>query len=296
MNTDWVQFESGAYWTVFVLSFLGVAVWETLRPRGPLMVSPARRWRNHAAVLIISNVVSVVLLRGSPVVFAASLAGSNFGLLKNPGLPSAARWVLAFLLLDFVRYATHRAFHAVPFLWRVHQVHHSDPDFDVSTGLRFHPLEVLIAHGAFLAAVLLLAPPVGAVLLSVLVGTFQNTFEHANVSLPERVQRWIGWVFFTPDTHRIHHSENVSEQNRNFGQLLTWWDLLLRSYLGEPGAGRDGLTVGLSGYQNAGCLDIKFMLLEPFVSQEQSEERSPVSTAYPYFPPKGSRAPDTTRD
>ena len=229
MDMDWTQIESGAYWSVFVVSFLGVAIWETYRPSRHLIVPPARRWKNHSVILILSNIISVGLLRGSPVVLAASLAGSGFGLLKMTGLPPAATWIVAFLLLDFARYATHRAFHVVPLLWRVHRVHHSDPDFDVSTGLRFHPLEVVIAHGAYLAAVVVLAPPVGAVLLSELASTFQNLFEHANVSLPSPFQRWVGTVFFTPDTHRIHHSEEISEQNRNFGQVFTWWDRLLHS-------------------------------------------------------------------
>jgi len=305
MDMDWTQIESGAYWSVFVAAFLGVAIWETYRPRGHLIVPAARRWKNHSVILLLSNIISVALLRGSPVVLAASLAGGGFGLLKSPELPLAARWIAALLLLDFVRYATHRAFHAVPFLWRVHQVHHSDPDFDVSTGLRFHPLEVLITHGSYLVAIVVLAPPAGAVLLSELLSTFQNLFEHANVSLPGPFQRWAGTVFFTPDTHRIHHSEEVSEQNRNFGQVFTCWDRLLHSYLGEPAAGkaagkangrangRDGLVVGLRGYQNSRSLDIRFMLLQPFISPEQSpkqspeqsEERSPASAAHQHFDP-----------
>jgi len=279
MDMDWTQIESGAYWSVFVVSFLGVAIWETCRPRRDLIVPPARRWRNHSVILVISNIISVALLRGSPVILAASLAGGSFGLLKSSGLPPAASWIAALLLLDFSRYATHRAFHAVPLLWRVHQVHHSDPDFDVSTGLRFHPLEVVLTHGAYLAAVVVLAPPAGAVLLSELVSTFQNFYEHANVSLPTRVQRWVGAVFFTPDTHRIHHSEEISEQNTNFGQVLTCWDRLLHSYLGEPAAGRDGMTVGLRGFQNSASLDLAFMLAQPF-SAEPKEEPSPAPAAH----------------
>ena len=126
---------------------------------------------------------------------------------------------------------------------------------------------------------MVLAPPAGAVLLSELLSTFQNFYEHANVSLPTRVQRWVGAVFFTPDTHRIHHSEEISEQNRNFGQVLTCWDRLLHSYLGEPAAGHDGMTVGLRGFQNSASLDLAFMLAQPF-SAEPKEEPSPAPAAH----------------
>ena len=261
---DWIRIENGAYWSVFVASFLGVAIWETFRPRGDLSVPAARRWGNHSVLLILSTVISVALLRGSPVILAASVASSSFGLLNRPQLPSAARWILALLLLDLVRYATHRIFHAVPLLWRVHQVHHSDPDFDVSTALRFHPVEVIFTHGAYLAAVAVLAPPPGAVLLSGLLGTFQNFFEHANASLPGWLQKRVSVAFFTPDTHRIHHSEEIWEQNRNFGQVFSWWDRLFHTYVPAPAAGQDAMIVGLRGFQNSGSLGVAFMLTQPF--------------------------------
>ena len=266
---DWIRIESGAYWSVIVVSFLGVAIWETIRPRGDLSTPAARRWRNHSLILILSTVISAGLLRTSPMIIAASVAGGNLGLLNRPWLPSAARWILAFLLLDFVRYAIHRTFHAAPLLWRVHQVHHSDPDIDVSTALRFHPIEVILTHGAYLAMVAVLAPPIGAVLLSELVSIFQDFFVHANTSLPQRLQKWVTVVFFTPDTHRIHHSEDVWEQNRNFGQLFSWWDRLFHTYVPAPAAGHDAMIVGLRGYQNNNSLRLAFMLTQPFLPERR---------------------------
>ena len=274
---DWTEIESGAYWPVFIASFLVVAVWETLRPRPGLTQTTARRWGNHTVVTILNTLISGVLFRGTAVMLAVSLAGSGFGLLNRPSLPSPASWILAFLLLDLVRFASHRMLHAVPLLWRVHQVHHSDPDFDLSTALRVHPLEVVMTRGAYLAAVLVLAPPAGAVLAYEFVSVFHNFFGHANASLPRWFQEWIGTVFFTPDTHRIHHSEEVWEQNRNFGQVFTWWDRLLHTYSAEPAAGQDGMIVGLRGSQNGNSLRIAFMLTQPF-RPERSERPSPAQS------------------
>jgi sterol desaturase/sphingolipid hydroxylase (fatty acid hydroxylase superfamily) len=285
---DWINLESMSYWFVFTASFLGVAVWETIRPKQELTESTGRRWGNHSVIMILSNLISMGLIRGSPVVLAVSLAGSDFGLLNKPWLPPAARWIAALLLLDFVRYATHRTLHAVPLLWRLHQVHHSDPDMDVSTALRFHPLESVITHGAYLAAVVILAPPAGVVLVSELLGVFQSFFEHANVSLPQRVRRWFSVAFFSPDTHRIHHSEEVWEQNRNFGQVFTWWDRLFHTYSSVPAAGQDGIIVGLRGYQNRESLRIAFMLAQPF-RPERNEGPSPASTTQSEADPAANR-------
>lgn len=270
----WGRVESYTYWTLFVLTFLGVAVWESFRPKRELSAVPERRWGRHAIVLIVCTVISVGLYRVSPVIVAISFAGSRFGLLNKPWLPFVGRCILAVLLLDLVKYAAHRAFHAVSFLWRVHQVHHSDPDFDVSTAARVHPIEVVLTQGAYLVVVAIFAPPVIGVLVAELISAFQSFFGHANASLPGWVEKPLRRVFVTPDMHRIHHSEEIGEQNRNFGDCFPWWDHLFRTYMAAPAAGQERMIVGLKGCQNDASLGVAFMLTQPFLPERKEAASS----------------------
>jgi sterol desaturase/sphingolipid hydroxylase (fatty acid hydroxylase superfamily) len=265
----WGRIESYAYWFVFAAAFLGVAVWESFRPRRQLSTALERRWGRHGIVLIVCTVISVGLYRVSPVMVALLFAGNRFGLLNKPWLPLVARCILAVLLLDFVKYATHWAYHAVPWLWRVHRVHHSDPDFDVSTGTRVHPIEVVLTQGAYFAVIAVFAPPVAGVLVAELLSAFQSFFGHANASLPGWVEKPLLVLFVTPDMHRIHHSEEVEEQYRNLGEIFPWWDRLFRTYLAAPAAGQEGMVVGLKGYQDDGSLGVAFMLTQPFLQERQ---------------------------
>jgi sterol desaturase/sphingolipid hydroxylase (fatty acid hydroxylase superfamily) len=169
----------------------------------------------------------------------------------------------------------HWAYHSVPLLWRVHQVHHSDPDFDVSTAARVHPIEVVLTQGAYLAVIAIFAPPVIGVLAAELISAFQSFFGHANASLPAWVEKPMRRLFVTPDMHRIHHSENAGEQSRNLGDIFPWWDHLFRTYLAVPAAGQKGMIVGLKGYQNDASLGLAFMLTQPFLPEKQEQAPSP---------------------
>jgi sterol desaturase/sphingolipid hydroxylase (fatty acid hydroxylase superfamily) len=270
----WLRIENVGYWLVAVATFLGVAIWESVRPKSDLCFSTERRWRNHGIILVISTLISMGVYRASPVMTAASVSGSRFGLLNQTWLPFSVRCILAVLLLDLVKYAVHRACHSVPLLWRVHQVHHSDPDFDVSTALRFHPLELVVTHGAYLAAIVLLAPPLSAVVVAELAAGFQSFFGHANARLPKWLEGPVRTIFVTPDMHRIHHSEEPREQTRNLGDIFPWWDLLLGTYVAAPAAGQDRMVMGLSGFKNAGSLSLGFMLRQPFMQARESATES----------------------
>jgi len=223
--------------------------------------------------LILCTLATMVLYRISPVVMAANFSGSKFGLLNKPWIPLVVRCVVAILALDLVRYTTHRLSHTVGPLWRLHQVHHSDPDFDVSTALRVHPIEVVLMQGAYLLAVALLAPPVIAVLIAELGSILQSFFSHANASLPRWVDKPLRALFVTPDMHRIHHSEEVAEQFKNLSDIFPWWDRLFGTYLDAPAAGLEGIVTGLKGYQNDKSLGIGFMLAQPF--RNNIEEAAP---------------------
>ncbi|MBZ5673367.1 MAG: sterol desaturase family protein [Acidobacteriia bacterium] len=273
----WERIESYSYWILFAATFLGVAVWESFRPKQKLSATPERRWGRHGLVLLICTVISVGLYRASPVVVAIAFAGNRYGLLNKPWIPFAVRCILAVLLLDFVKYATHWAFHSVSFLWRVHQVHHSDPDFDVSTAARVHPIEVVLTQGAYFAVIAVFALPVMGVLIAELVAGFQSFFEHANASLPAWAERPLRRFIVTPDMHRIHHSEEIGEQFTNYGETFPWWDQLFRTYLAAPAAGYEGMIVGLKGYQNDASLGMGFMLTQPFLR----ERKEPASTVAP---------------
>src|SRR5581483_9272936 len=185
------------------------------------------------------------------VLASVAVAGSSWGLLNRPWIPFWIRAGGAFLLLDLLKYSLHRLQHSVSWLWRIHQVHHSDPDFDVSTGVRAHPLEFLMIQGGTLGLVALLAPPPGAVLAAEVCACFFSFFEHANASLPQGWDKLVRACLVTPDVHRIHHSERDQEQFRNLGEIFTWWDRLFGTYQDQPVAGKDKFTVGLRGYQDA---------------------------------------------
>ncbi|HXP83863.1 MAG TPA: sterol desaturase family protein [Bryobacteraceae bacterium] len=262
--TNWVQLEARSYWFVLVISFLAAAVWESWRPKLQLTIRAEGRWLRHGIILILCSVVWEAVYRAGPVAAAIRFAGNPYGLLNRPALPYVVRFVLTFLALDLVRYAAHWAEHRVPLLWRLHQVHHSDPDFDVSTGFRAHPLELVFTQGAYLAAVAILAPPVAAVLAAELITALESSFAHANARLPAWLEKLLRGVVVTPDMHRIHHSEDAAEQMRNLGDIFSWWDRLFGTYLDRPAAGAEGIVVGLKGFQTARSADLGFMLAQPF--------------------------------
>ena len=196
---SWARIESGAYWFVFVAAFLGVAIWESFRPRRTLSVATERRWANHGLLLVVCTILSAAIYRASPVVLAASVAGSRFGLLNKPWLPFAARCILTVLVLDLVKYVLHRACHSVALLWSVHQVHHSDPDFDVSTAFRVHPIELIFTQLGYFGVIAAVAPPPVAVLIAELATTFHSFVGHANARFPEWL-RWRLWVGLSSNT------------------------------------------------------------------------------------------------
>jgi sterol desaturase/sphingolipid hydroxylase (fatty acid hydroxylase superfamily) len=273
---SWLRTEGGAFWFVFVAAFLSVAAWESLRPRRELTESLERRWGKHSLLLLVSFAVSAVLVPTSPMLMAASVAGSRYGLLNKPWAPFAARWILAVLILDLVKYAAHRALHSVHLLWRVHQVHHSDREFDVSTSVRAHPIEVILFQGASLAAIAVLAPPLGAVLAAELMSVFESFFSHANASLPAWLQRCLGAFFYTADTHRIHHSVDVGMQNSNFGDIFPWWDRLFGTYLPPFDPGEDRVLIGLEEFQNGEPSGVAFMLKQPFIRNPYGQSARPA--------------------
>jgi sterol desaturase/sphingolipid hydroxylase (fatty acid hydroxylase superfamily) len=261
---NWIRLDSSAYWITFVAAFLAVALWESAHPLSPLAFAAGRRWRNHAVLYATTLVFSGVILRASPVFVAIAVASSRYGLLNRAAIPYWIRFAITFVALDLFHYASHRLFHAVHPMWQIHRVHHSDRDFDVSTGARFHPLEVIITQVLYLGTVALLAPPPAAVLAYGLLVVIENFFVHANKSLPLSVERVLRWVAITPDLHRIHHSEEPADYDLNFGEVFPWWDRLFGTYAGASARSPGNVVTGLKELSGVDTLPVLYMLTAPF--------------------------------
>lgn len=262
------MFSVGAcQWTVFVGSFLVVAAWESRRPRRDLDGPASRRWTTHGILFAVTVVALAVVLRVTPLAAAISLdnSGGKGLLLTLRDLGAPVGFAATFAVFDLTAYLVHRLFHAVPLLWRIHEIHHSDPDFDVSTGLRFHPLDTAATTMAHVALVALLAPPWWAVFGAQLIEMAMNFLVHANAALPRHVDRAMRYLLVTPDVHRIHHSADSDDYSRNFGQSLTIWDRTFRTLLDEPALGHEKMTTGVPQCRREDCLRLNWMLVRPFL-------------------------------
>ena len=239
--------------------------WEGLAARRKRAVSRWARWPSNFGIVVLNTVLLRIVFPGAAVGFAATLEGRGIGLLGNPGLPELPKALLAVILLDLAIYLQHVMFHAVPALWRLHRMHHADLDFDVTTGARFHPIEILLSMGLKFAAVAALgAPPVAVLVFEVLLNA-TSMFNHGNVGLPDSLDRILRWIVVTPDMHRVHHSVAPDETNSNFGFNLPWWDRLLGTYLPQPALGQERMTVGLNDFRDPGQLRLDRMLVQPFL-------------------------------
>jgi sterol desaturase/sphingolipid hydroxylase (fatty acid hydroxylase superfamily) len=199
-------------------------------------------------------------------VFASVYAeGLGWGLLPALGLSGWTAAIVAFLLLDLAIYAQHAAFHFIQPLWRLHRVHHADPDIDVTTAVRFHPLEILISQGLKIGIVLVLGAPVVAVVAFEIALNATAMFSHANLRLPPAVDAVLRTALVTPDMHRVHHSVRIAETNSNFGFNLSIWDRFFRTYRAQPAEGHLGMTIGLESYRNVDSTRFGWLLRFPFL-------------------------------
>jgi sterol desaturase/sphingolipid hydroxylase (fatty acid hydroxylase superfamily) len=251
---------------VRVGTFLGVLtvmlLWEGLRPRRPLSRPRRERWGANLGLTLLNTVLVRVTVGGVAYTAAVFAADQGVGLLHWRPLPAWAAAAMTLLVLDFALYVQHVLFHAVPVLWRLHRMHHADLDVDATTGLRFHPLEILLSLGLKAAVVVLLgAVPWAVVAFEVLLNA-ASVFNHGNVALPECLDRWLRWIVVTPDMHRVHHSTRMAETNSNFGFSIPWWDRLCGTYRAQPALGQVGMDIGLSDYRTP--LNLGQLLLLPF--------------------------------
>jgi sterol desaturase/sphingolipid hydroxylase (fatty acid hydroxylase superfamily) len=233
----------------FLGIFAAMALWEVLAPRRALSVSKALRWVNNLALVAFNTLLLRLLFPAAAVGMAVFAADQGWGLLNYYGIPAWLAIPIAVSAMDFVIWLQHVMVHAVPALWRLHRVHHADLDYDLTTGARFHPLEIILSMLIKFATITVLGPPVVAVILFEVILNGMAMFNHGNVSLPPVLDRMLRWLIVTPDMHRVHHSVEDDETNSNFGFNLSWWDRLFGTYRDQPRAGHEGMSIGIRGYR-----------------------------------------------
>jgi len=255
----------------FFLVLVGMAVWETVAPRRERQLTRLARWPHNIGIVVINTLLVRVLFPGAAVGMAFYVESRGWGLLSDLAI---SHWILVPLcvaILDFAIYLQHVMFHAVPLLWRIHRMHHADLDFDVTTGARFHPVEIILSMLIKFAVIIALAPPAIAVLAFEVILNATAMFNHSNVRIAAGIDRVLRWFVVTPDMHRVHHSIEDDETNSNFGFNLPWWDRLFGTYRDQPRAGHEGMTIGIRGFSDSRVCDrLIGMLMMPFSGNIES--------------------------
>jgi sterol desaturase/sphingolipid hydroxylase (fatty acid hydroxylase superfamily) len=253
--------------------FLGVFVLmafaEWLWPKRERPVRRLTRWPHNIAVVVIDTFLARIVLPAGATGVALLAEQHGWGLFNHISLPIWFTVPLTVLLLDLLIYFQHWAFHMAPLLWRLHRMHHADLDVDVTTGARFHPIEILLSLGIKSAVIIPLGAPVVGVLVFEVLLNATSMFNHTNVRIPARLERLLRLVLVTPDMHRVHHSILVRETNSNYGFNLPWWDRLFGTYRAQPEAGHDRVTLGIQQFRDPKELRIHRMLLQPFRNEAQ---------------------------
>jgi sterol desaturase/sphingolipid hydroxylase (fatty acid hydroxylase superfamily) len=250
--------------------FAAMAAWEILAPRRNQSVGRGTRWPSNIGIVILDTVLVRVLFPTTAVALALLAEAKGWGLFHALGLPLWASIPLAVMALDLAIYLQHVLFHAVPALWRLHRMHHADLEFDVTTGARFHPIEILLSMGIKLGVVAALGAAAVAVLIFEVLLNATSMFNHSNVRMPASLDRVLRWIVVTPDMHRVHHSVAVRETNSNFGFNLPWWDRLFGTYRDQPAAGHEAMTIGIEQFRDPGELRLDHMLTQPFREADKS--------------------------
>jgi len=248
---------------VFVGVLGALMLAEAAVPRRRREIPRLTRWTGNLGIVVVDTLLLRLLFPVVAVGFAVIAGERGWGLFNAVEVPYWLAFVVSLLALDLAIYLQHVMFHAVPALWRLHRMHHADLEFDVTTGLRFHPVEILLSMGIKIAAVAALGPPAAAVLVFEVLLNATSMFNHANLKLPLGLDRVLRWVVVTPDMHRVHHSIHANETNSNFGFNFPWWDRLLGTYSAQPRDGHEAMTIGIEQFRSLGDLRLDRMLIQP---------------------------------
>lgn len=249
--------------SAFVVIFAAMALWEIAAPRRRQSFGRLQRWPSNLGVVVINTLILRFVFPTAAVGVALIAEERGWGFFQAIGAPAWLAVASSVLLLDFVIYLQHVLLHATPVLWRFHRMHHADLEFDVTTGVRFHPIEIIASMVVKLGAVAALGAPALAVLIFEVLLNATSMFNHANVRLPARLDRVLRWIVVTPDMHRVHHSVLPRETNSNFGFNVPWWDRLFGTYRAQPCAGHEGMTIGIAQFREPRELRLDRMLMQP---------------------------------
>ncbi len=251
--------------SVFFGTFVAMALWEVLSPRTKRVLPRMRRWCVNWALVIIDSLTLRLLVPVLAVGVAGCVADAGWGILNWVVLPTSLKVILAVVVLDMLIYWQHVASHRFAVLWRFHRVHHADRDIDVTTGARFHPVEILLSMVYKFACIALLGAPAMAVFLFEVLLNASAMFNHSNVTIERKTDQMIRKLIVTPDMHRVHHSIEEKETNSNYGFFLSVWDRLFRTYIDQPKGGHEGMTIGLREFQSDEPSSLRWSLLSPFM-------------------------------
>jgi sterol desaturase/sphingolipid hydroxylase (fatty acid hydroxylase superfamily) len=249
----------GAFGGIFVI----MALWELVGERRKQVIGRGIRWSGNLGIVVVDTILVRLVFPVTAVALASLAAARGFGLFNMIGLPFWVGVIASIILLDLAIYLQHVLFHAVPALWRLHRMHHADLEFDVTTGLRFHPIEILLSMLIKFTVVVALGAPAVAVLIFEVLLNGTSMFNHGNVRVHPSIDRILRWIVVTPDMHRVHHSIVARETNSNFGFNLPWWDRLFGTYRAQPAAGHEAMTLGIEQFRDRRELGLDRMLLQP---------------------------------
>jgi len=268
MNEFIINHEAALRLGFFVGILASIGAAEVLFPRRSLTTSKSARWFANLGIVALDGLIVRLLFPAGAVGLAFWAGQKGWGLLNVFPLPYWVAFIISVIALDFVIYLQHVMFHAVPALWAFHMMHHADLDFDVTTGNRFHPVEIVLSMLIKGATVVVLGPPALAVLVFEVLLNGTSMFNHGNLKLPLALDRILRFLVVTPDMHRVHHSVYPSEANTNFGFNLPWWDRLMGTYRAQPSKGHEAMTIGLNQFRDPARLTLPWMLALPFVGNK----------------------------
>lgn len=265
METFVLAHEPALRLAAFVAVLAVMVIWEVLAPRRARPLPRRRRWPANLGIVALNTVIVRLLFPAAAVGVALSAETHGWGLLHRYDVPAWAALAAGIVLLDFAIYLQHVMFHAVPVLWRLHRMHHADLDIDVTTGARFHPVEIVLSMLIKFAAIAALGVPPAAVVLFEVLLNATSMFNHGNVRIPAALEPALRWLLVTPDMHRVHHSIERDETNSNFGFNLSLWDRLFGTYRAQPAAGHERMVIGIPEHRNEREVDrLPGMLALPF--------------------------------
>ena len=266
------NYESLVYPCTYFGTLAIVGFWEVFCPRRSLSASLFVRWTSAFCLMVINTVIFRFATPILVIPFAVFLAENQIGFFNNVATPFWASFLISFWLIDLSRWTQHWLLHRVPVLWLLHRAHHTDHDYDFTTGLRFHPGDALFTTASHFLMIGLLGAPVESVILYEVLFVIFALFAHGNLKIPLGIERVLRIFIVTPDLHRVHHSAASDETDSNFGGIVPWWDRLLGTYRDQPEAGHEGMIIGLDQFRDPRHLKVYWILINPFLSAAEHSD------------------------